>query len=57
MTVAEACKAAGLKSLPELVRMTGESKENLTNWYAKRPQRFQILLEWAVNKKREQGGW
>jgi len=45
------CKAAGLESLAELVRLTGESEQNLINWSNKRPGRFDILLNGVYMEK------
>jgi hypothetical protein len=45
MTPSEQCKAAGLKSLAELARLTGESKENLINWHRDRPRRFELIIK------------
>lgn len=51
MTPSEQCKQAGLKSLAELVRITGESKENLINWHRDKPRRFEIILQGAIQVK------
>lgn len=48
MTPSEQCKAAGIKSLAEFVRLTGESKENLINWHRDRPRRFELLLAGVI---------
>jgi hypothetical protein len=52
MTPSQQCKAAGLKSLAELVRISGESEQNIINWHKKRPLRFRLLLAGAVIERR-----
>jgi hypothetical protein len=54
MTPSEQCKKAGLDSLAEFVRISGESEQNLLNWHKKRPLRFRLLLAGAVIEKRRQ---
>jgi hypothetical protein len=53
MSPSEQCKKSGLDSLSEFVRISGESEQNLLNWYKKRPLRFRLLLSGCVNEKRE----
>lgn len=48
MKPSEACKAAGLKSLAELSRVTGESVQTLNNWHKNKPRLFEILVAGAV---------
>ncbi len=55
MTPSEQCKKAGLDSLAEFVRISGESEQNLLNWHKKRPLRFRLLLAGAVIEKRRVG--
>ena len=50
MTPSEQCKEAGLKSLAEFARITGESKENLINWHRNRPRRFELMLKGALSE-------
>lgn len=50
MTPSEQCKAAGLNSLAELVRLTGESKESLINWHRDRPRRFELMLKGVISE-------
>ncbi|AFM54881.1 hypothetical protein B621_gp35 [Marinomonas phage P12026] len=50
MTPSEQCKAAGLKSLAEFARLTGESKENLINWHRDRPRRFELMLKGVMSE-------
>ena len=47
------CKSAGLDSLAEFSRITGESVTNLVNWHKNRPLRFKLLLAGAVLVKRK----
>ena len=44
----EQCKAAGLKSLAELSRITGESVQTLINWHKNKPLLFKVLIAGAV---------
>jgi len=55
MTPSEQCKKAGLDSLAEFVRISGESEQNLLNWHKKRPKRFRLLLAGCVDEKRRVG--
>jgi hypothetical protein len=54
MTPSEQCKAAGLKSLAEFARLTGESKENLINWHRDRPRRFELMLAGVISEIKKQ---
>ncbi len=49
MTPSEQCKAAGLKSLVELSRITGESQQTLINWHKKKPRLFQVVIAGALS--------
>jgi hypothetical protein len=51
----EQCKKAGLDSLAEFSRISGESVTNLVNWHKKYPIRFRLLLAGAVIEKRQAG--
>lgn len=53
MTPSEQCKAAGLDSLAEFSRISGESVTNLVNWHKKYPIRFSLLLAGAAIEKRQ----
>ena len=44
MTPSEQCKQAGLKSLAELQRVSGESKQTLINWHKNKPKLFSLVL-------------
>jgi hypothetical protein len=59
MTPSEQCRSAGLDSLAELSRITGESETNLINWHhgkgknsAVYQTRFRLILAGAVDEKR-----
>ena len=54
-SLSQTCRAAGLDSLAELVRMTkGEtSKQTLTNWYKHKPTMLKITITGAAAIKRE----
>lgn len=47
----EQCKAAGLKSLTELVGITGESKQTIINWHKNKPILFKLVLLGALTSK------
>ena len=47
----EQCKAAGLKSLAELVEATGTSEQTLINWHRDKPKLFDVVIAGAVAKK------
>lgn len=53
MSLSATCKAAGLKNVLELAEITGESVQNLHNWYnsEKYLRRFNLLLRAAVIEK------
>ena len=44
MTASQQAKKAGLESLAEVTRMTGQSKETLSNWSRNKPDLFNIVL-------------
>ena len=48
MCPSKKCKAAGLKSLAELSRISGESVQTLINWNKNKPQLFSVLIAGAV---------
>lgn len=48
MTPSEKCKAAGLKSLLELVEISGVSEQTLINWHKNKPKLFAVVLAGAV---------
>lgn len=51
MTPSEQCKAAGLKSLAELVRISGVSEQTLINWHKNKPKLFAVVVAGAVSIK------
>ena len=53
MKPSEQCKAAGLKSLAELSKISGESVQTLNNWSKHKPIVFDLVLRGAVVKKLE----
>ncbi len=48
MTPSEQCKAAGLKSLAELVRLSHLPKQTLIDWYKKEPRKFELILKGVI---------
>lgn len=51
-TLAERCKEAGLSSAAELTRITGTSKETLTNWMKDKPTLFEVVLQGAMQSEK-----
>ena len=50
MSPSEQCKSAGLKSLAELSRISGESVQTLINWHKNKPKLFSVLIAGAIHK-------
>tara|TARA_R110002020_G_scaffold375633_1_gene586846 strand:- start:55 stop:246 length:192 start_codon:yes stop_codon:yes gene_type:complete len=50
MAPSEQCKQAGLESLAELQRVTGESKQTLINWHKNKPILFEVVVIGAAKK-------
>lgn len=48
MTPSEQCKAAGLKGLAELVKISGASVQTLINWSKDKPMLFAAVVAGAV---------
>lgn len=48
MTPSEQCKAAGLKSLAELAKISGVSVQTLINWHKDKPALFATVVAGAV---------
>lgn len=48
MTPSQQAKAAGLKSLAEMSRISGVSKRTLINWHKSKPQLFKTVLAGCV---------
>ena len=48
MTPSQQCKAAGLKSLAELVKISEVSEQTLINWHHDKPKLFKLVLAGAV---------
>jgi hypothetical protein len=55
MTPSEQCKAAGLKSLAELVKISEASEQTLINWHRYKPKLFKLVLAGAVFEKNGSG--
>ena len=53
MTPSQQAKSAGLKSLAEVTRMTGQSKETLRNWSINKPKLFHIVITGCVAEQRK----
>lgn len=44
MTPSQVAKAAGLKSLSQVSRMTDVSLQTLTNWHRNKPKLFAVVI-------------
>lgn len=44
MTPSQQAKAAGLKNLLQVSKMTGQSLQTLSNWAKNKPELFRIVL-------------
>lgn len=44
MTPSQQAKAAGLKSLTQVMNITGVSLQTLTNWHRDKPKLFKVVL-------------
>ena len=53
MTPSEQCKAAGLKSLAELVKISEVSEQTLINWHRDKTKLFKLVLSGAVLEKND----
>ena len=51
MTPSQQCKAAGLKSLAELVKISDVSEQTLINWHRDKPKLFKLVLAGAAFEK------
>jgi len=54
MKPSEKCKSLGLKSLKELIEITGESEQHLINLSKRKPVFFEIIILGAVVKKNKE---
>lgn len=48
MTPSEKCKEAGLKSLADLIRISGLPKQTLIDWHKKEPRKFELILKGVI---------
>jgi hypothetical protein len=55
MTPSQQCKAAGLKSLAELVKISEVSEQTLINWHRDKPKLFKLVLAGAFLEKHGAG--
>ena len=51
MKPSEQCKEAGLKSLAELVEISGVSEQTLINWHKNKPDLFAVVIAGAQAMK------
>ncbi len=55
-TASQQAKQAGLKSLAEVTRMTGQSKETLSNWSRNKPELFHVVIQGCLAIKESHNG-
>jgi len=48
MTPSQQAKAAGLKSLSQVTKMTGVSLQTLSNWHKNKPELFKVVIAGCV---------
>lgn len=48
MSPSEQCKQSGLKSLAEVVRMSGVSEQTLINWHKNKQKLFDVVVKGCV---------
>lgn len=48
MTPSEQCKAAGMSSLAELVRLSQLPKQTLIDWHKTKPRLFELVLKGVI---------
>jgi hypothetical protein len=51
MTPSKQCKAAGLKNLAELSKITTVSVRTLQNWHEHKPKLFEVVIYGALHIK------
>lgn len=44
MTASQKAKAAGLDSLAQVSKMTGQSAQTLSNWHKHKPELFRVVI-------------
>ncbi len=54
MTPSEQCKQAGLKSLEEVSKFSGQSVQTLINWHKNKPELFRLLILGCIVEKTNQ---
>lgn len=54
MTPSEQCKQAGLKSLDEVSKLSGQSVQTLINWHKNKPKLFMLLILGCIVEKTNQ---
>lgn len=57
MTPSGQCKANGLKSFAELVRISNMPYQTLMDWYKLKPKQFACMLAGAAAIKHRNSGW
>lgn len=57
MTPSEQCKANGLKSFAEFVKISGMKYQTLLDWHKLKPKQFACMLSGAAAIKHRDSGW
>ena len=45
MTASQQAKAAGLRSLTQMIELTGVPRQTLIDWHRNKPERFEKILK------------
>lgn len=48
LTAAQQAKSVGLKSLSQVSKITGVSRQTLENWHQNKPQLFAVVLAGSI---------
>jgi len=51
MTASHECKNSGLKSLAELVRLSGVARSTLIDWHTSENPKFQLAIDAALYRR------
>ncbi|MFY8352932.1 hypothetical protein AAEU29_20500 [Pseudoalteromonas sp. SSM20] len=54
MSASREAKKMGLKSLKIAMEMTGQSRQNLQNWYQDKPDLFRVIIEGCISIQKKE---
>jgi hypothetical protein len=54
MTASQKAKELGFKNLAQVQELSGQSQQNLDNWFKKKPVLFEVVLLGCLAKLNEQ---